>query len=211
MTTVNPLSEQANLLTTSASDIDILGPLTRDQVEKLAMNNKLNNFRTPSRQKEALGIVADSQEGLVYVAAHNNNEIVGYVLFHYPSPYSRWSKNPRIMELGAIEVSTDFKKMGIGTSLLKKAFTNPRLEDYIIITIEFYWHWDLRASGLDVWRYQKMLSKLFGRADFKKRRTNDPDILEHPANMLMVRFGSKVSDTYIKAFEDLTNQKSLVD
>ncbi len=29
------------------------------------------------------------------------------------------------------------------------------MEDYIIITTEYYWHWDLKGTGLKVWEYRK--------------------------------------------------------
>jgi acetoin utilization protein AcuA len=188
----------------------IEGPVKADALTGFSMNDKLTNFRAPKRQHESMIIVANSPEGMVYIARHNS-EIVGYVLFHYPSQYSRWSKHPRILELGAIEVSQDFKRHGIGTHLLREAFKNPVMEEYVVITTEFFWHWDIKNSGLDVMSYQRMLNKLFGVVDFKKRRTDDPDILEHPANMLMVRFGSMVSKAYIKVFEDLTYQNSLLE
>ncbi|NTW05173.1 MAG: N-acetyltransferase, partial [Peptococcaceae bacterium] len=97
------------------------------------------------------------------------------------------------------------------SKVLKAAFSNEDLENYIVITTEFTWHWDLRDSKLDVWNYQRMLTKLFSSVNFKRRRTDDPEILEHPANMLMVRIGSRVSDTFIKGFEEMLYQQSLIE
>lgn len=193
---------------TPKGQVEIVGPLTKKDIENLTMNKNLNNFRRASRQKESLLSVAELPEGIVHVAKHGN-EIIGYVMFHYPNQYSRWNKHPRMLELGAIEISRDWKQMGIATKLLQETFKNPELEEYIVITTEFYWHWDLEGTGLSIWGYQKMLRKLFGSAGFKKRHTDDPEILEHPANMLMVRFGKNVHDTHLKAFEDLTYQESI--
>lgn len=203
-------SKDGKEINTPRGTIYIEGPVGGELLESLTINQKLSNFRAPERQYESMVIVANSPEGMVYIA-RLDKEIVGYVLFHYPSQYSRWSKHPRILELGAIEVSQEYKRLGIGTTLLKAAFKNPIMEEYVVITTEFFWHWDIKNSGLDVMSYQRMLTKLFSVVDFKKRRTDDPDILEHPANMLMVRFGSQVSSTYIKAFNELTYQNSLVD
>lgn len=185
------------------------GPASSDYIAPLLINAKLSNLRSPTRQKEALMITANLPEGIVYLARHHE-EIIGYVMFHYPSQYTRWNRHPRILELGAIEVSSTWQHQGIASKLLKQAFTNNTLEEYIVITTEFHWHWDLKGTGLNVWSYQKMLIKLFGKVDFKKRRTDDPEILEHPANMLLVRIGKKVNQIYIKAFEDMTYQHSLV-
>jgi acetoin utilization protein AcuA len=186
------------------------GPVTKDYIKSLTMDNDLNNFRHPSRQQEALALVAESTEGMVYIA-RANEAIIGYVMFHFPNQYSRWSRHPRMLELGAIEISSAWKKLGIAKALLAEAFDNPVLDEYVVITTEFYWHWDLKGAGLNVWGYQKMLAKLFGSVGFKRRRTDDPEILEHQANMLMVRIGKNVSPAYIKAFEELTYQKSILD
>lgn len=196
-------------LETPKGKVEILGPVSSEYIAGLEINNNLNNFRNAPRQKEALIMVANQPEGIVYIARHEN-EIIGYVMFHYPSQFSRWNKHPRLLELGAIEISREWKKLGIATKLLEEAFKNPVLEDYIVITTEFYWHWDLEGSGLNVWAYQKMLKKLFGSAGFKRRHTDDPEILEHPANMLMVRFGRNINESHLKAFEDLLYQESLI-
>lgn len=199
----------AKQLETSKGLVIIEGPVTRDYIGELQINKALNNFRNAKRQKEALGHIAALPEGMVYIARHEN-EIIGYVLFHYPNQYSRWIRHPRILELGAIEVSREWQRKGLAKALLAEAFKNPAMEDYIIITTEFYWHWDLKNSGMDVWGYQRMLKHVFGSVGFKRRRTDDPEILEHQANMLMVRIGNNVSQNHINMFEDLTYQQSII-
>ncbi|MFZ5651716.1 MAG: GNAT family N-acetyltransferase [Bacillota bacterium] len=207
---ISSYSEAFIEINTPHGPVFVEGPASEDYLKTLKMNQGLANFRMPDRQHEALCIIARAPEGLVYIA-RNNDEIIGYVVFHYPSQFSRWSKHPRVLELGAIEVASKFKRYKLGTNLLKAAFTNPVMEEYIMITTEFFWHWDLKDSSLDVWNYQRMLTKLFGSVHFKKRRTDDPEILEHPANMLMVRVGTKVSPAYIKSFEEMLYQQSIVE
>ncbi len=195
---------------TPKGTIFIEGPVTRGYLETLTMNDGFSNFRTPERQYKALCNIASTPDGSVYIA-RNANEIIGYVVFHRPNDFSRWSKHPRILELGAIEISNQYRKLGLATQLLNAAFSNKEMESYIVITTEFVWHWDLKESGLDVWNYQRMLTKLFSSVNFKRRRTDDPEILEHPANMLMVRIGSKIPETFVKLFEDMLYQQSLVE
>jgi acetoin utilization protein AcuA len=202
--------EKYTEINTPFGPVYIEGPVSAEYLKSLDINEKLANFRVPERQHEALCIIAGSPEGIIYIA-RNDQEIVGYCAFHYPSQFSRWSKHPRILELGAIEVSNKFKQRGIGTKLLQAAFSNPAMQEYIILTTEYFWHWDIKDSGLDVWGYQKMLKKLFGSVNFKKRGTDDPEILEHPANMLMVMVGKRVSETYVRSFEDMLYQHSIVD
>ncbi|NHM27402.1 GNAT family N-acetyltransferase [Desulfofundulus sp. TPOSR] len=210
MITASAKITEIKQLTTPQGMVIIEGPVSKEYLASLTMNERLRNFRSPARQKEALMIAAADPEGLVYIARYGH-EIIGYVLFHRPSEYTRWSRHPRLLELGAIEVSRSWQRLGIAKELLKQAFKNEMLEDYVVITTEFYWHWDLEGSGLDAFGYQRMLTRLFGSAGFKRRGTDDPEILEHPANMLMVRFGKRISKTHVKAFEALTYQNSLVD
>jgi acetoin utilization protein AcuA len=179
-------------LKTSLGEILIEGPLEAAKIEGLCMNNKLSVFRLPAKQKEALSSIARLPEGMVYIA-RRGREIVDYLTFHYPDGFSRWSKHPAVLELGGIEICPDWRKFGIGAALLKEAFNNPVMENYIIVTIEFCWHWDLKSSGLELYMYQKMLAGLFASVGLTRRATDDPDIIEHPANVLMVRVGKNVS------------------
>lgn len=178
------------------------GPVSAADLENLYMNEKLTNFRPPARQKEALITISKMPEGMVYIARHGR-EITGYVTFHYPDKYSRWSRHPRVLELGGIEISPDWRRCGIGAALLKKAFANPVMEDYIVVAIEFCWHWDLKGSGLGMFEYQRMLTGLFGIVGLERRATDDPDITEHPANVLMARVGKNVKKEDVVLFESM--------
>lgn len=183
-------------------EVLIEGPVEAKDIRVFDMNSKLTNFRKPDQQKKALVEISSLPEGMVYLARYRQ-EIIGYITFHYPDGYSRWSKHPGILELGAIEISPDWRKCGIGVALLKEAFTNPVMDDYIVLTVEFCWHWDLDNSGLGMFEYQRMLTKLFGAAGLYRRATDDPDITEHPANVLMVRVGENVSQNDRDLFENM--------
>lgn len=185
--------------------IHLEGPVTGEYILRLKMHEGLNNFRPAKRQQEALSTIPSLPNGRLFIARHEQ-EIVGYVTFHHPDEYSRWCKHPWVLELGAIEVTQPWRKYKIANHLLKEAFSNPFVEDFIIITIEYCWHWDLQGSGLSMWDYQKMLTRLFGSVGMKKRATDDPDIIEHPANVLMVRYGRNVPKEAIQRFEQLTFQ-----
>lgn len=199
----------AKEIMTGRGPVVIEGPVSKEYLESLEINQAMNNFRNPKRQKEAMGLIANLPEGMVYIA-RSGQEIIGYVLFHYPNQYSRWARHPRILELGAIEVSREWQKMGLAKAILQEAFKNPIMEEYVLITTEFCWHWDLKNTGLGVWEYQKMLKRVFGSVNFKRRHTDDPEILEHSANMLMVRIGKNVSRNHIEMFDDLTYQNSII-
>lgn len=195
-------------LKTSLGEVFLEGPVEAASLENFYLNEKMTNFRPPARQKEALIAISKMPEGMIYIARHGR-EVIGYVTFHYPDKYSRWSKHPRVLELGGIEISPDWRKYGIGKVLLKEAFSNPVMEDYIVVTIEFCWHWDLKSSNLGVFDYQRMLAKLFGVVGLERRATDDPDITEHPANVLMVRIGKNVNKEDIMLFESMLYEGKL--
>lgn len=190
-------------LYTAAGLIHFEGPVTSTYIAQLLMSDQLSNFRPPKKQQAALMLISNLPEGNVFIARHEQ-EIIGYVTFHYPDSYSRWSKHPDVLELGAVEISPDWRKYRVAHYLLKEAFSNDFVENHIIITIEFCWHWDLKGSGLTPWDYQKMLTRLFSGVGFQKKSTDDPDILEHPANVLMARYGQNISNEMIGRFEQLT-------
>lgn len=199
----------AKEMLTNNGPVIIEGPATKEYLDSLDVNRNLNNFRHPKRQKEAMLLVAKQPSGLVYIA-RSGKEIIGYILFHRPNQYSRWSKHPRILELGAIEVSSEWQQKGIAKALLQEAFKNVVLEEYILITTEFSWYWDLKTSALGIWEYQSMIKRLYGTVGFKRRHTDDPEILEHSANMLMVRIGKNVNRNHIEMLDELTYQNSII-
>jgi acetoin utilization protein AcuA len=87
--------------------------------------------------------------------------------------------------------------------MLGLAFTNPLMKKRIVVTMEYCWHWDLEGSGLNLWNYQKMLTGLFGSVGLCKVSTNDPEIMEHPANVLMARIGDEVPVEMVESFDVL--------
>jgi len=188
--------------------IVIEGPVSDNEIEKLTMNEKLTNFRPPKKQQKALIEISNLPMGMIYIARHEQ-EIIGYITFHEPDKYTRWSKHPGIIEMGGIEVSEDWRRCKIGESLLKLGFSNPVLDTYIAITMEFCWHWDVNQTGLSVWDYQRMLTKLFGCVGLEQVPTDDPDILEHPANVLMASFGKDVSKDDRMLFEQMTFENKM--
>ncbi|AEG60216.1 GNAT family N-acetyltransferase [Desulforamulus ruminis] len=191
------------VLKTPYGMIHLEGPCTCEYISRLKMDGGLRNFRPPARQQEALMLISNLPEGKVFIARVQEN-IIGYVTFHYPDEYSRWSKHPYVLELGAVEVSPEWRQYKIAHYLLLEAFSNNFVENHIIITIEFCWHWDIKNSGLTLMNYQKMLTRLFSTVGLHKRSTDDPDITEHPANAMMVRFGKNVPKEALQRFEELT-------
>ena len=79
------------------------GPVQGEYIADFELEEKLDNFRQPPKQKKALMEIADSPDGQVFIARHNNT-VIAYISFHYPDEYSRWIKHPSILEIGRAHV-----------------------------------------------------------------------------------------------------------
>ncbi|MCG7407635.1 GNAT family N-acetyltransferase [Paenibacillus sp. ACRRX] len=169
------------------------GPVKPAVLQVLDMHSDLNAFRRPKEQHQALIEIAQLPEGRMIIA-RDEDKIVGYVTFHYPDELERWSEGNMedLIELGAIEVAADYRSLGLGRRMIETAFEEGQLENYIVFTTEYYWHWDLDGTGLNVWDYRKMMEKLMESVDMIWYATDDPEICSHPANCLMVRIGKDV-------------------
>ena len=77
------------------------------------------------------------------------------------------------------------------------------IQNYIIISTEYYWHWDLNGTKLSIWEYRKVMEKMMAAGGLDPAPTDDPEIISHPANCLMVRIGKNVSEELVKRFDTL--------
>lgn len=182
----------------------IEGPVSSDTLQRYEFHEGLVAFRPPEEQKKALVGIADLEEGRVIIA-RDNETVIGYVTYLYPDPLERWSegKMENLLELGAIEVAPPYRGLSIGKQLLVVSMMDDAMEDYIVITTEYYWHWDLKGTGLNVWEYRKVMEKMMAAGGLVWTATDDPEICSHPANCLMVRIGSRVDQESIEKFDRL--------
>ncbi|MCL6639487.1 MAG: GNAT family N-acetyltransferase [Firmicutes bacterium] len=178
------------------------GPVTPERLAALQIDPSIKNFRPAELQKNALIEIASDAICKVFIAV-SGEEITGYVAFHLPHELTRWARLPYIIELGAIEISPRWRGRGVAKELVKAAAADGFMRKHIVTSLEYAWHWDLRGTGLDIWSYQNVLFKLFSSVGFEVFRTDDPDILEHPANLFMVRIGEDITDEQRKEFMSL--------
>ncbi|CAM3651349.1 GNAT family N-acetyltransferase [Marinicrinis lubricantis] len=189
-------------LLTAHGTIWIEGPVSSEILQTYIMDEGLDAFREPDEQHQALCEIASLPEGRI-ILARLEKRIVGYVTFHYPDEMERWSQGQMedLIELGAIEVSPSFRSFGLGKRMIKLAFLNQQLDDVIVFTTEYYWHWDLKGSGLSVWDYRKMMEQLMKCVGMVWYATDDPEICSHPANCLMARVGPRVPISSVEQFD----------
>lgn len=187
--------------------ITVEGPVDPEQMYGCSFADGLKAFRKPEEQCAAMREIAQLPEGRLIVA-RKEKLIVGYVVFLYPDPQERWSDGniENLLELGAIEVAPDYRGLKLGEKLLKTAMMDDNIEDYIIMTTEYYWHWDLKGSGLDAWQYRSMMEKMMAAVGLTWFATDDEEISSHPANCLMVRIGRNVDMDTREKFDKLRFQ-----
>ncbi|ADH98789.1 hypothetical protein [Salisediminibacterium selenitireducens] len=178
------------------------GPISKETMERCEFDEGLLAFRKPEQQKKALLEVMDLPESRIIVA-RVGDLIVGYATYLFPDPLERWSEIQleNLLELGAIEVSSSYRGAALAKHILKVTMMDEAVEDYIIITTEYYWHWDLRGTGLSIWEYRDIMEKVMKSGGLEWFATDDPEICSHPANCLMARIGKNVSPSDVHEFD----------
>ncbi|MDR7073808.1 GNAT family N-acetyltransferase [Fictibacillus barbaricus] len=191
-------------LKTSHGTLTIEGPVSAETLESLHFHEHLQAFRPAQEQKKAIVEIAGLPEGRIIIA-RNKETVIGYVTYVYPDPLERWSegKMENLLELGAIEVIPEYRNFKVGKNLLKVSMMDDAMEDYIIITTEYYWHWDLKGTKLSVWDYRKVMEKMMNAGDLEYMATDDPEISSHPANCLMVRIGKRIDLDSVQRFDQI--------
>ncbi|WP_347490175.1 GNAT family N-acetyltransferase [Desulfoscipio sp. XC116] len=170
----------------------IEGPVAGIILSGMQLSKEMDSFRQPDVQLQSLVHIAGLPRGRVYIV-HKGRTIVGYVTFHLPDTCSRWHDHPRIIEIGGIEVTREWRSCHVGGTLLKFVFRDEFWENFIVIGLESFRNWDLKGSHLNVWEYRDMMDRLVQQVSFNPCFTRMYDVLEHPANALIARCGVHVS------------------
>jgi len=191
-------------LATPNFELVVEGPVSGARIAELNFHEGLKAFRVPAKQHAALVEIADLPEGRLIIA-RDGETIIAYVTYLYPDPMERWSeaKMDNLLELGAIEVAAPYRSGGVAKALLHVSFLDDAMNDYIVISTEYYWHWDLDDTGLSVWDYKEVMKKVMGSVGMEQFATDDPEITSHPANMLMARIGTRVDMDSVERFNGI--------
>jgi acetoin utilization protein AcuA len=208
---MTPLGRQPNapptgrrrLLRTVRGELTVETMIPATALRRLTFDAGLLSISSPQRTFNHLCKVASWQRGSVTAAWHRECLLlVGYVAIHPPDVETRWAAVPlpEVLELGSIEVSRDWRGLGLARTLLDVTFSDPWLEDKILISNEFVWHWDLEGTGLTKWKYRVMLRHILSRVGFQEMTTDEPNIRWDPANIFMVRIGREVPEEIVRRF-----------
>jgi acetoin utilization protein AcuA len=143
------------------------------------------------RQRKLFLDIACHEDEEVILAISENDIIIGAITMLHPGPEERWGKieDPRIIEMGSIEVSVNWRGLGIARKLLEYTFANGTYDDKIVYSMELAWHWDFKHTTISKFEYRDILLRLFQAVGFVQLDTDEPDVLMDSANMLTVRMG----------------------
>lgn len=186
-------------LQTACGSITLMDRASVDFLAARPLDPGLGVFSHYSRhaaevQGNALRRVAGLSAGRVLAAVHDGR-IVGFLIFHPADKELRWGRDPfpELLELGGIEVSRDYRRLGIAQALMALAFGSGDFEDRIVYAAGYTWCWDLEGSGLSKAAYRERIVALFKRFGFDEHGTDEPNIRFDWCNVLMVRVGRRVS------------------
>lgn len=168
---------------------------------------ELNSFRDAKEQETVLYRLMQSNKAAISYAVEDRR-IISYAVLLPPDSIERWSELPFITVMGALEVAKSYREKGVASSVLNHLFTNYKsLEEKIIISLEYYWHWDVTFEKQDILAYKHRLKHLLGGFDMEEVYTDDPDIQAHWANFMMARIGKEITSDQIQEFLFLANPK----
>jgi acetoin utilization protein AcuA len=155
----------------------------------LAIDSTLDMFRKSQEQKKALQGIAN--DGGCITIAVNGKTLIGYAAFHHPSEVESWGEDRtgKLIELGAVEVSEHYRGQEIAERLLLETFSTGIYDSTIVFATMYFWHYDLKRTGLTDFAYKRLLEKLYRKAGMVPFATSDPEIKSSAANALMARVG----------------------
>jgi len=192
---------------TAKGRVWIKAKATADFINSLQLDEGMGAFAAPnypgSREKKALERIAHNQESNIILASSEERVIVGFVAIAPPSQAERWGKygGKGLIEAMAIEVSRDWRSMGIANRMMESGIGDPFFDDKILICTGYSWHWDLDSTGLDKQAYRSMLLRYLEKAGFMYYETDEPNINLDYANFFTARMGPRVSSELYDRFE----------
>lgn len=149
--------------------------------------------------------VAALPDANVTVTLSPTHHIVGYIECSYPDAIEGWRDNTDGLcyELGAIEVSRNWRRLGIAREMVATILADEFIETKIFFLTGYAWHWDTDQTGLSAYAYRNLLVRLFRPFGFQVYLTNNPEIRMSSANVLMARIGRYITMQHRERFQKM--------
>jgi len=167
-------------------------------VEGLQADEGLRAFaRLPEREHQLLLSLARQPQNRLTLAYTAAGKIVGQATL---APLDNWWQGIGNAYEIAVEVSPDFRKLGVAHQLLSFALEFKSLEEYLIVGLGLSWHWDYEGLGISRFHYREMIARLFAAHGFIEYLTSEPNIRMDPANILVARLGRRLERESMNRF-----------
>src|SRR5579875_1640373 len=167
-------------------------------VERLRPDEGLKAFaRLPEREHQLLLNIARSADCALTLAHTPSGIIVGQVTI---APADEWWDGIENVYEVAIEVSTNWRGVGIAHRMLEFALELDALEDMILFAMGLSWHWDMEGLGISPYRYRQLITHLFATQGFTEYTTTEPNVSMEPANVFLARIGKRVDERTVNRF-----------
>jgi acetoin utilization protein AcuA len=188
--------------------VRILGACQPHFLQALTLEEGIGRFaryRSIISGVETLQTVAALPDANVTVALSPAGQIVGYIECSYPDSLEGWRDNADGLcyELGAIEVSRNWRRLGLGRAMTALILADAFIETKVFFLTGYCWHWDLDQTGLSAYAYRNMLVRLFRPFGFRVYLTTNPEITMSSANVLMARVGHRVTPAQVERFQKM--------
>lgn len=167
-------------------------------IERLTADEGLHAFaRLPARELQLLLGIARRPDCALTIAHTHEGVIVGEVTL---APGDEWWEGLENVYEVAIEVSSNWRGLGVAKQLLSFALELDALEDIILFALGLSWHWDTEGLGISVYQYREMIARLFASQGFAEYPTTEPNVSLEPANILLARVGKRVDQRVTSQF-----------
>ncbi|HEY3992505.1 MAG TPA: hypothetical protein VGM01_06440 [Ktedonobacteraceae bacterium] len=184
--------------TTTAGTIYLRDHCPPSFVEQLSADEGLHAFtRRSEREHELLLKIARSDTSKLALAHTDTGLIVGQITFADAGVW--WQKAEVVREV-ALEVSANWRELGIARRLIELVMAREDLENWILLAMGLSWHWETEQLGLSRARYRELLARLVAPYNFVEYLTTEPNIRDDPSNILLARLGRHVAQTSLQQF-----------
>ncbi len=189
---------QRKIIETSAGTLILQKFCSPSLVEGLRVDPGLCAFaRTGEREHQLLLKIAQCPESVLTLAYTPAGVIVGQVTL---ATCDEWMQGVENAYEIAVEVSAQWRRLGIAQQLLSFALELDVLENLILLAIGLSWHWDIKGLDMVPFRYRQLIAQIFAGFGFIEYLTSEPNIRMDPANILLARIGSHVSQQNVGQF-----------
>ena len=202
-----PTSHERSLVS-SWGPVQVVSVCSLEVLHSVSLEAGIGRFaryRSIIAGMQTLRQVAALPDANVTIALSPARQIVGYIECSYPDPIEGWRDNADGLcyELGAIEVSRNWRHLGIAREMVATILTDDFMETKIFFLTGYSWHWDTDHTGLSVYAYRNLLVRLFRPFGFQVYLTNNPEIRMSSANVLMARMGRGITTQQRQRFQHM--------